>query len=136
MPEGWTLPAITPWNEAWFTSGTLAMQRCTACSVLQHPPEEICHACGGTAFDHEVVPPTGVVHSYTVVHHAVSPALADAVPYAVVLVSLDAAPHQRVVGNLDAPLDTVDVGLAVTAYWDEREASDGSIIRLPQWRPV
>ena len=47
LPEDWALPALTPFNEAWFTSGALAVQRCTSCATLQHPPEEICHACGG-----------------------------------------------------------------------------------------
>ena len=41
LPERWTLPAVDDTNRAWFTSGTLAVQRCTSCSTLQHPPEEI-----------------------------------------------------------------------------------------------
>ena len=55
--------------------------------------------------------PTGTVSSYTVVHYAANRALADAVPYTVVLVSLDEAPHIRVVGNLDG--DDVHIGMPV-----------------------
>jgi uncharacterized OB-fold protein len=71
------------------------------------------------------------VHSYTVVHYAANPALADAVPYTVVLVSLDDAPHLRVVGGLDGP---VEIGMAVVPYWEERATPDGDVVRLPFWR--
>ena len=46
LPEGWTLPVLTPFNRDWFTTGEIAIQECEACATLQHPPEEICHACG------------------------------------------------------------------------------------------
>ena len=137
LPDDWVLPAITPTNEAWFTSGSLAVQRCVACSTLQHPPEEVCHRCLGTDFDVEVVAPRGTVHSYTIVHYATNPALADAVPYAVVLVSLDDAPDLRVVGNMPEtdPAD-VRIGMPVVPYWLDRVADDGTVVRLPQWRPA
>ena len=131
LPLDWGLPALTPATEAWFTSGALAVQRCTACGVLQHPPEEICHACGGMDFAIEVLTPGGTVHSYTVVHYAANPALAASVPYTVVLVSLDDAPHLRVVGNIEGD---VHIGMPVVPYWEERTADDGTLIRLPQWR--
>ena len=133
MPEGWTLPEITAFNEAWFTSGALAVQRCTTCATLQHPPEEICHACGTMTFDHVTLAPAGTVASSTVVHYAAHRALADVVPYTVVLVSLDDAPHLRVVGNLEGGGD-VAVGTAVVPYWDERVTEDGTTVLLPQWR--
>lgn len=131
MPEGWTLPAVTPFNRDWFTSGEIAVQACEACGTLQHPPEEICHVCGSMVFTTSVLPGTGTVYSYTVVHHSVHPTLDDAVPYTVVLVSLDAAPHLRVVGNLDGD---VAIGMPVTAVWQERIADDGTKIMLPQWQ--
>lgn len=135
LPRDWALPQLTSFNAAWFTSGALAVQRCTACTVLQHPPEEICHACGAMAFDAVTLSPHGTVHSYTVVHYAASPALAEAVPYVVVLVSLDDAPELRVVGNLlDADPGDVRIGVPVVAEWEERVAEDGTRILLPQWR--
>ncbi len=50
------------------------------------------------------------------------------------LVSLDDAPHVRVVGNLDGA--DVTIGMAVVATWDERTAEDGTAILLPQWVPA
>ena len=131
LPLDWGVPQLTPLNRAWFTSGALAVQRCTDCAVLQHPPEEICHACGAMTFDSVELSPHGTVHSYTVVHHAAHPALADAVPYTVVLVALDDAPSVRVVGNTD---DAARIGDRVDAHWEERVNTDGETVLLPFWK--
>ncbi len=133
-PE-WSLPAVDAFNRDWFTSGRIAVQECSACGALQHPPEEICAACGDMAFTSRTLAPTGTVHSYTIVHHAANGALAPSIPYAVVLVALDDAPEVRVVGNLlDAAVEDVVIGLPVEAVWEERSTDDGETIRLPQWR--
>jgi uncharacterized OB-fold protein len=135
MPVGWALPAIDATNRDWFTSGTLAVQTCDRCGTRQHPPEEICHVCGGMAFSTIALPPEGTVHSFTVVHHPVHPTLDRVVPYTVVLVSLDAEPGLRVVGDLlDEVGDDVRIGMAVEATWVERTAEDGTTVLLPQWR--
>ena len=135
LPEDWMLPEVTPFSRRWFTGGELAIQRCAACTARQHPPEEICRRCGSMAFDHEVLAPTGVIHSYTVVHHPVHGALAPAVPYAVVLVALDDAPDIRIVGNLvGVPRSAVAIGRAVEATWEPRVADAGPDVLLPQWR--
>ena len=135
MPETWTLPAVDQFNREWFTSGELAVQTCASCGTRQHPPEEICHVCGNMAFSSTTVAGEGRVHSFTVVHHSVHPELDNVVPYTVVLVSLDAAPEVRVVGNLLPPsVDEVRIGLPVEAVWVSRDA-DGTTVRLPQWRP-
>jgi uncharacterized OB-fold protein len=86
------------------------------------------------AFDTQTLAPTGTVYSYTVAHYAANSALAASLPYTVVLVSLDDAPHIRIVGNLDAA--HVAIGMPVVATWDERTAEDGTVILLPQWVPA
>ena len=133
LPDDWTLPAITPLTEAWFTSGRLAVQTCASCGSRQHPPEEICHRCGSTDLGTSDLSPTGVIHSFTVVHHAAHPALAESVPYTIVLVALHDDPSIRVVGNLiDAHPDDVAVGRSVRCEWIERVDEAGTV-RLPQW---
>jgi uncharacterized OB-fold protein len=135
LPADWALPGVTSFNRAWFTSGAVAIQECAQCGGLQHPPEEICHQCGGMAFATKVLAPTGTVHSYTIAHHSVNPRLDDAVPYAVVLVALDEAPQVRVVGNLlDVPVEEVAIGMPVTATWEEFSSDDGETVLLPQWQ--
>jgi len=75
------------------------------------------------------------VYSYTVAHYAANKALADSLPYTVVLVSLDDAPQIRVIGNLIGGTE-VQIGMPVVAEWDEHTADDGTTILLPQWRPA
>jgi uncharacterized OB-fold protein len=133
LPEDWALPFVDDVNRPWFTSGELALQECAVCGHVQHPPEEICRACGSMSFTTRVVAPAGTVYSYTVVHHAVNAALEAAVPYVVVLVSLDERPEIRVVGTLlDVPPGEVSIGLPVEPVWQER-GDDGETVRLPQW---
>ncbi len=130
LPPDWATPAVTPLNREWFTSGTLAVQRCAGCGAVQHPPEEVCHRCGAVEFEYRAVAPRGTVYSFTVAHYAVSPALAGSVPYAVVLVSLDELPEVRVLGNMPATDPAgVRIGMPVEAYWEERDG-----VLLPQWR--
>lgn len=131
LPSDWGVPEITDINRAWFTSGALAVQQCRGCDTLHHPPEEVCHVCGGMVFGSKMLAPRGTVHSYTVAHYPAHRALADAVPYTIVLVSLDDAPQVRVIGNLDGP---VHIGMPVVPYWEERTAEDGTVVLLPQWR--
>ena len=135
LPADWAVPRVSAVNRAWFTSGELALQECVVCGAGQHPPEEICRTCGSMAFTTRVVAPIGTVYSYTVVHHAVNPALEGAVPYVVVVVRLDERPEIRVVGNLlDTAPGDVAIGLAVEAVWVDRTGDDGEALRLPQWR--
>jgi uncharacterized OB-fold protein len=138
LPRDWTLPVINPYNEAFFRGGgrgELRLQRCTSCSTVQHPPGEVCRSCQAADFDDVAVRPTGTVVSYSIVHHAVHPALRSTVPYNVAVVALDEHPDVRIVGNVVdvAPAD-LHVGLAVACTWAEVAAPDGDGIFLPQWR--
>ena len=108
-----------------------AIQRCEACGTLQHPPEEVCHACGAMRVRHRGAGATGTCTATPSCTTRRNPALGGAVPYTVVLVALDDAPHIRVVGNVQGE---VAIGMPVEAGWDEREADDGTVIRLPRWR--
>ena len=135
LPTDWALPRLGAVNRPWFTAGALALQQCTVCGAVQHPPEEICCRCGSIGFTTRVVAPAGTVHSYTVVRHAVNAALEASVPYVVVLVSLDEVPEVRVVGNLlDTAPEDVTIGMAVETVWQDRVTEDGETVRLPQWR--
>ena len=137
LPDDWTLPALTDSNRAWFTSGKLLVQECSDCGATRHPPEEICHECGSLDHGHRELAPTGTVHSYTIAHYAVNRALADHVPYAVVLVSIDQQPEVRIVGNLlGVPPDAVEIGMAVRAVWLDVTNDLGEELKLLQWEPV
>jgi uncharacterized OB-fold protein len=136
LPDDWTLPAITPFNRAWFESGTVAIQTCEQCGARQHPPEEVCHRCGAMTFGTVELAPTGTVHTFTVVHYPVNRALAGSVPYVVAVVALDDDPEIRVLANLlDVPPEAVAIGMPVRAVWHERSDDQGTV-QLLQWTPA
>jgi uncharacterized protein len=118
-----------PWWEA-LRRHELVVQRCAACGVWRHPPSPVCAACHATDARFERVSGRGRVFSWTVVHHPVHPALADRVPYNVVLVELPDAGCVRLVTNLvDVAPDDVRVGLDVEVVFEDLDD-----VTLPRFR--
>jgi uncharacterized OB-fold protein len=138
LGNAWLLPILDEHNRAYFTAGELMVQGCRACGQAQHPPEDLCRSCGS----HDVAPrPSagrGRVESAVVVHRAVHPSLADRVPYAVVLVSLDDAPGVNLVGNVrGAKPHDVAIGARVRVVFEEATDPDGGErLLIPQWELV
>ncbi|HWO94088.1 MAG TPA: OB-fold domain-containing protein [Dehalococcoidia bacterium] len=136
LPESWALPLVDETNREFFTSGRLKVQKCAACGIVQHPPEDVCHACGGMQFEYPEASGRGTVWSHTIVRHPVHPALADVVPYAVALVALEDHPHVRIVGNVvNVPPEQVQVGLPVRVTFDAVRDEYGEVL-LPQWEAM
>jgi uncharacterized protein len=136
LPDRWTLPELTDENRAFFTSAKLRVQRCADCRMVQHPPDEVCHACQSVEFDYVEAQATGIVESYTIVHHAVHAMLKAAVPYNVVVVALDEYPGVRIVGNvIDVGPTELKIGQAMAASWVEIPPDDTRLetIHLLQW---
>lgn len=131
------LPALDALNREWFTRGALVLQFCADCAAFQHPPEEICTRCQGTRLEWREVAGEGRVESVAVVHQGVHPGLKDAVPYAVVVVSIDAAPGVNAIGNaVNCPPANVAIGQRVRAVFEPAEAPDGTALQIPQWEIV
>ena len=92
--------------------GRAALQRCTNCGSVWHPPQPRCPSCQAPNPEWIVSEGKGQVHSYTVVRHAVHSAMTERLPYAVVLVELDEGP--KIVCNLlDCPFDAIRIGMRV-----------------------
>ena len=138
MPENWPIPAIDTFNRDFFTSGKLVVQECVACGTVQHPPEEICHKCHEMEFGARETNGRGTIYSYIIVHNPPSPALADAVPYAVVLVSLDEHPQIRILGNvLNRKPDELEIGQKLEVVFEEiKDEEAGEDLLVPQWEVV
>ena len=138
LGDGWLLPEIDERNQAWFTTGVLRVQECADCQTLQHPPEELCCGCQGTNLAWRECSGRGRVESVAVVHQAVHPGLKAAVPYAVVVVSLDDAPGINAIGNvLNRDPTDIQIGQAVRAVFEEVQPADGGDrLLIPQWEVV
>ena len=110
-PEG--LEAIY-WDAA--QEERLLLQRCTACGRAWHPPSEFCPFCQANDFEWFQASGDGVIHSYTIVHHAVHQAVENWTPYTILLVDLFEGP--RVIGRLlDGP-DEPEIGTAVRVSFE------------------
>jgi hypothetical protein len=135
LPDSWQLPELDAANRPLFTTGRLVLQQCASCRGVQHPPLDVCIECQSFEFDYIEVRESGVVESYTIVHHAASEALLDRVPYNVVVVALDDHPHVRLVGNvIDCDNADITIGMRVSATWAPVTDGAGQTIYLPQWR--
>jgi hypothetical protein len=138
LGAGWALPVLDDANRAFFTAGVLTLQRCRACGHVQHPPEEVCEACQETEFGSFESAGRGRVESVSVVHYPVHPDLADQVPYALVLVSVDDAPGLLITGNVaGASPEEVRIGDVVRVVFEEViDPASGTPLRIPHWEIV
>lgn len=108
----------------------LRLQRCDTCGYVRWPPAATCPEClaqGGTWTD---LAPHGTVWSYCVYDHCYDEAFRDAIPYVVALVELDDGP--RIISNVLAPPDAVEVGMAVEAAF----VPAGEDAALLRFRPI
>lgn len=109
----------------------LVIQKCNACGHRWHPPLPICPACHAKDYTWTPVSGRGVVYSYTVVHHPAHVAVADKVPYVVILVDLEEGP--RVVSNIrNCDPEALAVGMPVSLIFEE--IAEGVV--LPQFEPA
>jgi hypothetical protein len=138
LPESWPLPALTPLNRPFFTSGRIMLQRCSACGTVQHPPEEVCHRCLGTEFDYVASQGYGVIYSYAIQHYAPAPVLQEVVPFNIVLVQLEDFPEVRIVGNvINCPPEEIAIGQRVRAVFvPVTDPELDETLLIPHWERV
>lgn len=112
----------------------LALQGCRACGRPVHPPGPGCPRCGSADLEWAELPEpvTGTVYSYVVVHRAFSPSFAEAVPYVVGLVDLDARPGARLTATV-AGWGPDDAAIGVKVTLDFVAADGGRLV--PLWAP-
>jgi uncharacterized OB-fold protein len=139
LPQGLPEPVPRPdgldrpyWDAA--RRHEVVAQRCRECRRWQWGPEFLCHRCHSFALDFERVPGDARVFSWQRVWHPVHPALADALPYVVLLVEHPEADGIRMIGNLAGdPRADVRIGARVQpVFEDHAEASPP--YSLIQWR--
>jgi uncharacterized OB-fold protein len=70
-------------------SGTLVVQRCTACRMLRGSIGATCPFCTSNQWEWHPVSGRGTIYSYGIVTQAIQPAFRAWVPYPIILVELD-----------------------------------------------
>jgi uncharacterized OB-fold protein len=87
--------------------------------------------CISTDLTFESVPGKGTIYSYTIMYHAGDQRFAAAIPYASIIVELDAAPGALLAGNLlNVPYTEAKVGHRVEVVFEKLNDD----ITLPQFR--
>ena len=93
----------------------------------------MCPHCRASEHRWQELSGQGTVYSYTVVHQAFLPALADRIPYVVAVLELDGADGVRFISNLvDVPPHAVRVGLRVEVVWEDMQTG----LAVPRFRPL
>ncbi len=109
-------PALGHDNAWWWEcveKDELAIQRCSACGVLRHPPRPMCGECQSTEWDHVFSTGEGTIHSYVVIRHPEVPGYT----YPLVVAVVDLSEGTRFVGNVvDIDPDDVKIGMPVQAF--------------------
>jgi uncharacterized OB-fold protein len=132
---GMPRPAIDPDTEAFWSAcreHRLVVQRCTECGAHRFAPAPICHRCRSFETELDVSAGRGRLYTWTIVHQALHPAVADAAPYNVAVVRLDdcggALVTTNIVGVAD---DELVAGMPVEVWWDDVDDE----LTLPRFTP-
>jgi uncharacterized OB-fold protein len=138
LGANWALPSLDALNRDFFTAGVLTLQQCWQCKHIQHPPEEVCEVCQSVELGGFASAGDGRIESVAVVTQAVHPLLADRVPYAIVLVSVEDAPGILLAGNVvGREPDGVRIGDRVRVVFEEAtDPRSGAPLKIPQWQIV
>jgi len=134
FPDDMPTPAASRETLAWWQAAAahhLLVQRCGDCGHMHLPPGPLCPVCRSFNRTWQEVAGRGTVYTYTVVHRAYVPSLADRLPYVVVVVELEGSGGVRFTSNLvDADPSAVRIGMAVEVVWEDM----GPGLALPRFR--
>lgn len=109
--------------------GVFRLHRCERCERC-YWPASCCTEHGSEAMAWIDASGHGTLYTYTVMHHAYTPAMKDKVPYVVAVVKLLEGPfyHSNVI---DCPLANIRVGMPLTVCMQPQ--ADGLV--LPMFKP-
>lgn len=66
----------------------LLLQKCAGCGTIRHYPRPMCPACHSMETTWIEASGQGVVHSWTITHHAFHPGVRDDLPYTLATIDL------------------------------------------------
>lgn len=121
-------PADLPFWEG-TAEGRFLLHRCGVCARHYWPASQ-CVDHGSADMAWVESSGRGALETYTVLHHAYTPAMRDKVPYVVGVIRLDEGPyyHSNVVG---CDRDAVSVGMRLSARMETHESG----LTLPVFHP-
>jgi uncharacterized OB-fold protein len=113
------------WEQA--AQDKLAIQRCTGCGALRHPPRPMCSDCRSLEWDFVEASGRGKLASFTVLYHPQVPGY----DYPLTIALVDLEEGTRIVSELvGCERETISIGMALEASIHQDE--DG--FKLPVFR--
>lgn len=110
--------------------GELRLQKCNACSLVNHPPQPLCAGCGSSDVGYVVSSGRGVVYSHVTHHYPKLPGVE--LPHTILLVELDEGVRLVSEYSADVADKTPSVGQQVQVAFT---AVPGGSLR-PTFRPT
>lgn len=112
--------------------GRLLIQRCSACTRYQYPPDVVCTFCQSPRVEPAAVSARGTLYSYSVVDRAFNQGFVNALPYVLALVELDEQSGLRMIANIvEAGSVPLEIGMPLEVTFEDR----GEVV-MPQFRPA
>ena len=94
----------------------LQLQQCGGCKAFIYYPRDRCLHCLSDQLEWRPVSGKGKVYSYTTVRRASTRSFSDK-PYVLAIVELDEG--VRLTTNIEAPPESVKIGMPVTVFFDD-----------------
>lgn len=119
-------------NKWWWDhveQGVLAIQRCTQCQTLRHPPRPMCHKCQSLEWDVKEASGKGTVCSFTNLHYPEFPGY----QYPLIIILVDLEEGTRITSQL-VDCDPEDVEFDMPVEMHIHEDADG--FKLPVFRSI
>ena len=118
--------------------GELVLPRCDACKHYVWYPDGACRACGAAAHTWTAVSGRGRLFSWSVVHRAFIPQLAELVPFVTGLVAIDEDPAVRLATLVvDCPHDRLRAEMPMTVTFRPlRFAGVTGTVQAPLFEPA
>lgn len=96
------------------SEGKLLFQQCRSCGLVRHPPTAVCPQCHSIDVEYVESTRRGTIYTYTVHHYPPIPGFSA--PFCVAVADMEEG--VRLVANLDAPIDSVRIGLPVVVEFE------------------
>jgi uncharacterized protein len=134
LPSEFVSFASNPATEPFWAAARehrLVIPRCTNCGTFRFPPAAFCWVCRHQTVDWVEHDGNGELYSFTVMRHAVVPAVGDALPIVIGVVALPDTNGCRLIADIvGCPPEVVEIGMPVALEW--YDVDEGSV---PCFRP-
>jgi uncharacterized OB-fold protein len=135
VPYTWTVGStLSKWYGELRDNGKIWGTRCPFCGKVFVPPKFKCNSCYRDLSDWVMLPGTGTVETYTVVHYEEPKLHPKKAPFVYGIINMDGADTGLVHLIDEVEPDKVKVGMRVEAVLAEER--EGNIMDIKYFRPI